>query len=124
MDNQNRKSILEKSLTIGAILLLACISIYTAFFMSDFSYNMFSSGDIEQNVTPEKSKEKQDSKININTATAEELADNLTGVGPAIAQRIIEYRETHGGFSSVDELTEIRGIGPKVFEKIKDYITV
>jgi len=62
-------------------------------------------------------------KININTATAEEL-DSLSGIGPAYAQRIIEYRQSHGGFKSIEEITEIKGIGPKTFEKIKNEITI
>lgn len=61
--------------------------------------------------------------VNLNTATVEEL-DSLPGVGPAIAQRIIEYREGVGGFSSIDEITQVSGIGTATFEKIKQLIAV
>jgi len=62
-------------------------------------------------------------KVNINTATAEEL-DTLPGIGPAIAQRIIEYRQANGTFQSIEEIKNVSGIGDKLFERLKDLITV
>ena len=59
--------------------------------------------------------------VKINTASAEDL-DTLEGVGPAIAQRIIDYRTENGGFKSVEEIKLVPGIGGKMFEKIKDEI--
>jgi competence protein ComEA len=64
------------------------------------------------------------SRVNINTASAGTLDECLSGIGPAYAQNIIDYREAHGGFKSIEEIQEVRGIGPKTFEKIKDQITV
>jgi competence protein ComEA len=61
--------------------------------------------------------------ININTASAEEL-DKLSGVGPAIAQKIIEYRLKNGGFRDINEIKMVSGIGDKMFEKIKDEIGI
>jgi competence protein ComEA len=61
--------------------------------------------------------------VRINTATAEQL-DTLTGIGPAIAQRIIDYRTKNGGFKNVEELKLVSGIGDKLFEKIKDEIAL
>ncbi len=61
--------------------------------------------------------------VNLNTATKEEL-QTLPGVGPAVAQRIVEYRTKFGPFKSVDELLEIKGIGPKKLEKIKPLVTL
>lgn len=62
-------------------------------------------------------------QINLNTATLEQL-DALSGIGPAIAQRIIDYRENMGGFKSIEEITQVSGIGEATFAKIKDSITV
>ncbi len=61
--------------------------------------------------------------ININTATAEEL-DKLPGIGPVKSQAIIQYREEHGGFKSIDEIKNVKGIKEGEFGKIKDNITV
>jgi comEA protein len=62
-------------------------------------------------------------KININTASLEEL-ETLPRIGPVIANRIIEYRKTYGKFQSIEEITKVKGIGKKTFEKIKKMITI
>jgi competence protein ComEA len=64
-----------------------------------------------------------DRKININTADQAEL-DRLPGIGPALAQRIIQYRETHGPFAAPEDLKRVPGIGDRKFEALKDMITV
>lgn len=66
---------------------------------------------------------KQGKKININTATEEEL-ESLKGIGPATAKNIISYREEYGGFSSIEEIKNVKRIGDKIFEKIKGDICV
>lgn len=63
------------------------------------------------------------SRINLNTAGLEEL-DALPGIGPAIARRIIDYREQAGGFKTVEEVMQVSGIGQATFAKIKDMVTV
>lgn len=62
--------------------------------------------------------------VNINTASAEMLSQALSGVGIAKAQRIVEYREAHGPFESVDELAEVNGIGPATVERNREAITL
>lgn len=62
-------------------------------------------------------------KININTATAEQL-ESLPGIGPVTARAIIEYRKQNGGFRSVEELLEVRGIGEKRLEQIRPFVVV
>jgi competence protein ComEA len=61
--------------------------------------------------------------VNLNTASVTEL-DALPGVGPAIAQRIIDYREANGPFESPEELKEVPGIGDATFEKLASKITI
>ncbi len=62
-------------------------------------------------------------KININTASLEEL-DSLPGIGPSKAQAIIDYREQNGNFESIEDIMEVKGIGQSTFNKIKDLIIV
>lgn len=61
--------------------------------------------------------------INLNTATIQQL-DSLSGIGPVTAQRIIEWREAHGGFTSVDQLREVDGIGERRFASLRPQVTV
>jgi len=61
--------------------------------------------------------------VNINKAGVEELM-SLPGIGPKIAQRIVEYRTQHGPFKRKEELLNVQGIGPKKFERLKDRITL
>jgi competence protein ComEA len=64
-----------------------------------------------------------DAKVNINTATAEEL-EALPRIGPALAQRIIAYRRAHGAFQKVDDLLAVKGIGPALLATLRPYVTV
>ena len=65
----------------------------------------------------------RDGKVNINTATAEQLS-TLPGIGPTRAQCIIDYRTTNGPFRSIEDIKKVTGIGDATFEKLKDKITV
>ena len=60
--------------------------------------------------------------ININTASVEEL-DSLPGIGPTIAQRIIDYRDENGPFQTIEDILNVSGVGPSTFDQIKDLIT-
>jgi competence protein ComEA len=61
--------------------------------------------------------------INLNTASLAEL-DTLPGIGPALAERIVSYREQHGGFRTIDDLLDVPGIGPAKLDEIRDHATV
>ena len=62
-------------------------------------------------------------QINVNTATAEELT-SLQGIGKVKSQAIVEYREKNGPFKTVDQLKEVSGIGDKMLEQLRPYVTV
>ena len=67
--------------------------------------------------------ELKEKSININTATKEELIA-IPGIGDKISDRVIIYREEHGGFKNIEDIMNVKGIGKKKFEKMKPYITV
>ena len=62
--------------------------------------------------------------VNINTATAEEIAATLNGVGLSKAEEIVRYRETNGAFAHADELAKVKGVGLKTVDKNRDKIVV
>lgn len=73
-------------------------------------------------VQPPSSQPAAGDKVNINTADSTAL-DSLPGIGPALAQRIIDYRQQHGPFARLEDIMEVSGIGPGTFEKLRDLIT-
>lgn len=60
--------------------------------------------------------------VNVNTASAEEIAENLKGIGLSKAQLIVDYRETNGSFDHVDELVNVKGIGVKTVDRNRGMI--
>jgi len=62
-------------------------------------------------------------KVNINTATVEQL-QTLPGVGQKLAARILEYRQKSGGFKATQEIVNVKGLGEKNFQKIQGYLSV
>jgi competence protein ComEA len=60
--------------------------------------------------------------VNINTATAEEISESLSGIGPSKAAAIVAYRSAHGQFEHVDELVNVKGIGLRTVDLLREYI--
>jgi len=61
--------------------------------------------------------------ININTASAGEL-EKLSGIGPVLAKKIIDYRQTNGSFDRKEDLLKVKGIGPKLYERLKESTSI
>ncbi|MBR5021442.1 MAG: ComEA family DNA-binding protein [Oscillospiraceae bacterium] len=79
--------------------------------------------DVDEEVIAEQEVPAEVSRLNINTADAAALVE-LPGIGPALAQRIVDYRTAHGDFAAVEELTRVSGIGDAKLMDILDLITV
>lgn len=123
MDNQIEH---ERILIVIALLLCAVIIGYNAFFVPEVtsptviyvqSQPAGSATATDEEYTPA-------APLNLNTATQQQLIDTLPDVGEVTAQRIIQYREEHGVYQTVDELKQVEGIGEKTFAKIKPYVVV
>ena len=61
--------------------------------------------------------------VNLNSATADAIAAGMVGIGPAKARAIVEYREAHGPFKTVDDLLQIKGIGAATLDKNREHVT-
>ncbi|WP_043310811.1 ComEA family DNA-binding protein [Pseudomonas sp. ML96] len=94
-------------------LLFAC---FTA-----FSLNVAA---VESKSQPETVAEVQVASVNLNTADADTLQSELVGIGQVKAQAIVDHRNTNGPFASVDELLEVKGIGPATLEKNRARMSV
>lgn len=125
----------EKILIIIALILCAGVIFYNAFFIPEISTPtvVYVDKDLNNNESDSQTAENyvssddsaiSNGKVNINTATAEEIAENLDGIGETIAQRIVEYREQNGNFSNIEDIKNVSGIGDSKYENIKDSICV
>ncbi|MFD0672141.1 helix-hairpin-helix domain-containing protein [Cohnella sp. GCM10027633] len=77
----------------------------------------------QSTLSPTPSAQVADSRLDLNEATTAQL-ERLPGIGPSKAKAIVSYREQHGGYRSVDELLEVKGIGPKILDKLSPDIYV
>lgn len=125
----------EKILIIIALILCAGVIFYNAFFIPEISTPtvIYVDKDLNSNESDSQTAENyissdnsavSNGKVNINTATAEEISENLDGIGETIAQRIVEYREQNGNFSNIEDIKNVSGIGDSKYENIKDSICV
>ena len=115
----------------GALCVFGC-AFLSIFNVVEANYNkaeLIPKGDYNNSITIVSSAEESDrlsesDTININTASAVQLAQFLPGIGEKKAKSIVEYRELAGGFVSVDELIKVNGIGEKTLENIRPYCRV
>lgn len=110
-------------LAIAGVFLLALALLYrqSAAVAPGTDYTISVQRQTPAAVTPEPPEPK--GPVNINTAGEDELR-SLTGIGPVLAQRIIDYREANGPFRSVEELLEVSGIGEATLEKFREDVVI
>ena len=128
MDDESRQA----HFIIGLALFVCLMLLFGTFFTSPPVQIIVSSGEPVSSVTEEASEmssaavsvvSQASGMLDINAATAAEL-ETLPNIGPALAQRIVDYRTQIGGFTFTDQLLDVEGIGEKTFAGLKDYITV
>jgi len=106
------------------LLILVTILVIFSYISVDKGIRLRSPLSLPKGATPRLfSLPQEDFRIDINTVDWREL-DLLPGIGPVLAIRIIEYRETHGPFKQIEDLLTVKSITPRVFNKIKSYITI
>ena len=107
-------------LTAGFLVSLACLALRDGTPVAGADGCAVS---VERSVPAARTALPESTPVNINTAAAEEL-ETLPGIGPVLAQRIVDYRAEHGAFASAEELLEVEGIGGAKLDKIRGGITL
>ena len=122
----NKKMIFSPVFMIVLLLVMYLILINDSYASTNINNNYSYQTNEETNQSDESSLQEDDeiTLININTATAEELAKYLPGIGEALSNYIVEYREENGSFNSIDELLNVKGIGENRLKVITPYVTV
>ena len=116
----------QRTILLFALFLMACAAVLfcVAFESTPLEpYRVTSTGQSEAALSAPAASVLSEEKVNINTASKEELI-GLNGIGEVLADRIIEYREANGGYKDVRELTNVKGIGEKLLEKLLPWVTV
>lgn len=104
--------------------ILLCVAVYIGVFIGRTSAgNVINLSELEKSSAQEYSADQKFNKIDLNSATADDLND-IPGIGPATAKAIISYREEYGRFYKIDELKDVEGISDTLYESIKSYVTV
>lgn len=111
-------------LILSFFLLIGSVILYVRH-SRPFHYVTVEKNAIKEEYTLQKVEEmiKEERRIDINKATQEEIT-LIPGIGPTLSERIIVYRQDHGSFERTEDILEVEGIGPKKFEKIKEYIRI
>ncbi len=91
--------------------------------VSDFKSRVKRVDSLYKDTSKESKVSKEFVPVNVNIANSQEL-QQIKGVGPVTANKIIEYRKIHGKFNSLEELKKVKGIGDKTLEKIKGEVTI
>jgi len=104
-------------------ILAAMVALLTIFVMTCSILAQNKAVQKQEKAQVQQVQQSEQAKLNINTATQADL-EKLPGIGPVLAERIIKYREEHGPFKTIDEIQNVKGIGKKKFETIKDLIAV
>ena len=87
------------------------------------SMSMFQALELQAEVKAKPQVASQTQVVSVNKATLDEL-QTVRGIGPALAERIIKYREEHGKFERLEDIVNVRGIGEAKFQKIKNQVTI
>ena len=112
--------LLSPGLLAGAL----CLCLLLGFFLGSLRARLRSEGAaVVARAPAEEARYSASDLVDINTAD-EELLQTLPGIGPALAERIVAYREANGGFRYLYELTNVKGIGSRTFEALQELITV
>ncbi len=125
--NKSQKFVIKQTVTYSAILLFAAMALYNIYSEIPAHSGSYDAAakTVELFGAPSKRVDggERFAVININTADKETLCE-IDGIGEAAAEEILKYREEHGAFSEIDELLNVKGIGEKTLEKIRDRITL
>ena len=114
---------LGRWMIVPVLLLLCSMYMFGLRIWQGRAENWKTKAEYSANAEAEKNEEPEMERLNLNTATKEDLM-KLDGIGEKTAERILEKREQIGEFKVIEQLTEIKGIGEKTFDEIKDLITV